>query len=178
MPPQSWAIIIIMAMGCICPVPLLGNCKCHQGGRVLGTTHQIAEDRFSSFEQLWRRIEELILHIGQVYCLKIDGLVGGWVPVGRSDGGYEGMQRLGGARYGGQDYLRPSVGAFLTHLNMSVSVYVVQCTFIALSTSRHVACILQIMGGVAVLFSWWEHSVKSVDKYTDHMGGYEGQGAI
>ena len=34
------------------------------------------------------------------------------------------------------------------------------------------------MGGVAVLFSWWEQSVKSVDKYTDHMGGYEGQGAV
>ena len=64
--------------------------------------------------------------------MKIDGLVGGWVPVGRSDGWYEGMQRLGGAGYGGQDYLRPSVGAFLTHLNMSVSVYVfTMCTCIA-----------------------------------------------
>ena len=50
MPPQIWPIII-MAMGCICPVPL-GNCKCHQGGRVHGTTHQIAEDRFGSFGQL------------------------------------------------------------------------------------------------------------------------------
>ena len=50
--------------------------------------------------------------------------------VGRSDGWYEGMQRLGGAGYGGQDYLRPSVGAFLTHLNRSVSMYV-QCTCIA-----------------------------------------------
>ena len=37
--------------------------------------------------------------------LKKYGLVDGWVGEGRSDGGYEGMQRLGGAGYEGQDYL-------------------------------------------------------------------------
>ena len=52
----------------------------------------------------------------------MDWWVGGCWWGGRSDGWYEGMQRLGGAGYGGQDYLRPSVGAFLTHLNMSVSM--------------------------------------------------------
>ena len=44
------------------------------------------------------------LHILGKAHLKTDGFLGGWV--GRSDGGYEGMQSLGGAGYEGQDYLR------------------------------------------------------------------------
>ena len=67
----------------------------------------------------------------------MDWWVGGCWWGGRSDGWYEGMQRLGGARYGGQDYLRPSVGAFLTHLNRSVSVYVYTMYMHCFSQSYH-----------------------------------------
>ena len=49
----------------------------------------------------WMKIWEL----GKAQ-LKIDGLGWGGGEERRSDGGYEGMQSLGGAGYEGQDYLR------------------------------------------------------------------------